>query len=113
MARCRRCAIASRHTGCLENVFIYDAAIKCGLKDAPILLLDEATSALDTQSEAAIRLAVENITRGRIVIAIADRLSTLRTFDRILMLRDGVIVQDGTHQKLMQVDGFYRTIRSP
>src|SRR6516164_10338800 len=65
------------------------------LKKAPILLLDEATSALDSESEEAIREALERLMRGRTVLAIAHRLSTLRSFDRIVVLQAGRIVQDG------------------
>ena len=64
------------------------------LKNAPILLLDEATSALDSKSEAEVRAALENLMRGRTVIAIAHRLSTLSGFDRIVTLEDGRIIRD-------------------
>ena len=64
------------------------------LKNAPILLLDEATSALDSKSEAAVRAALENLMRGRTVIAIAHRLETLRGFDRIVTMDSGHIVSD-------------------
>ncbi|BAT58859.1 lipid A export ATP-binding/permease protein MsbA [Variibacter gotjawalensis] len=86
------------------------AIARAFLKDAPILLLDEATSALDVQSEAAIRTAIERLTKGRTVIAIAHRLSTLRAFDRVLVLDSGRIIQDGPHQQLASVNGFYRTL---
>ena len=65
------------------------AIARAFLKDAPILLLDEATSALDTESEEAIREALDRLMRGRTVIAIAHRLSTLRSFDRIVVLQAG------------------------
>ena len=81
------------------------------LKDAPILLLDEATSALDSESEERIiREALDRLMRGRTVIAVAHRLSTLRAFDRILVLREGQIVQDGPPGELMIVDGPYRRL---
>lgn len=80
------------------------------LKDAPILLLDEATSALDPKSEEAIRAALDRVMRDRTVIAIAHRLSTLRSFDRILVLANGVIVQDGAPEALMQAAGPYRDL---
>ncbi|WP_278361415.1 ABC transporter ATP-binding protein [Stutzerimonas kunmingensis] len=88
------------------------------LKDAPILILDEATSALDTQSEAEIQAALNNLVHNRTVVAVAHRLSTLASFDRIIVLRDGRIVEDGPPQELrrhggefdalwrMQADGF-------
>ena len=64
------------------------------LKNAPILLLDEATSALDSKSEAEVRSALESLMRGRTVIAIAHRISTLDGFDRLVTLRNGEIVKD-------------------
>jgi ATP-binding cassette subfamily B protein len=81
------------------------------LKDAPILLLDEATSALDSESEETIiREALDRLMRGRTVIAVAHRLSTLRGFDRIVVLREGRIVQDGPPGELMVIDGPYRRL---
>ncbi|MGE0750324.1 MAG: ABC transporter ATP-binding protein [Variibacter sp.] len=78
------------------------------LKDAPILLLDEATSALDGHAEEAIREVLSRLMRGRTVIAIAHRLSTLRDFDRIVVLQEGRIVQDGEPERLIRGDGPYR-----
>lgn len=86
------------------------AIARAFLKDAPILLLDEATSSLDLESEAAIRSALKRLMRGRTVIAIAHRLSTLRGFDRILVLQNGRIVQDGPHDALVHRDGLYRSL---
>ena len=86
------------------------AIARAFLKDAPILLLDEATSALDIDSEEAIREALGQLMRGRTVIAIAHRLSTLRSFDRIVVLQDGHIDQDGPPDKLMRQDGTYRRL---
>ena len=80
------------------------------LKDAPILLLDEATSALDVESEEMIRDALGRLMRGRTVIAIAHSLPTLRSFDRIVMLQGGHVVQDGDPDELMQRDGPYRRL---
>ena len=80
------------------------------LKDASILLLDEATSALDVESEEMIRDALNRLMRGRTVIAIAHSLPTLRSFDRIVLLQDGQVVQDGDPDKLMQRDGPYRRL---
>jgi len=80
------------------------------LKDSPILLLDEATSALDAESEAAIRAALANLMKGRTVIAIAHRLSTLKDFDRIVVLDDGRIAQDGSPEMLTHKEGFYREL---
>jgi ATP-binding cassette subfamily B protein len=78
------------------------------LKDAPILLLDEATSALDTESEEAIRETLLRLMHGRTVIAIAHRLSTLRSFDRILVMNEGRLVEDGSPEILLQSNGAYR-----
>jgi len=80
------------------------------LKNAPILLLDEATSALDIESEEAIRMALDRLMRGRTTIAIAHRLSTLRSFDRIVVLEGGRILQDGSPQQLMSDSGPYRKL---
>jgi ATP-binding cassette, subfamily B, bacterial len=80
------------------------------LKKAPILLLDEATSALDSESEEAIREALERLMRGRTVLAIAHRLSTLRSFDRIVVLQAGRIVQDGPPDLLIRREGIYREL---
>src|SRR5205823_12389501 len=71
------------------------AIARAFLKDAPILLMDEATAALDTESEEAIREALSLLVRGRTVIAIAHRLATLRSFDRVVMLQGGQILEDG------------------
>jgi ATP-binding cassette, subfamily B, bacterial len=86
------------------------AIARAFLKDAPILLLDEATSALDSESEEAIREALDRLMRGRTVIAIAHRLSTLRNFERIVVLMAGKVVQDGPPEKLMRGDGIYREL---
>ena len=72
------------------------------LKEAPLLILDEATSALDSESEHAIQDALENIMKGKTVIAVAHRLSTLRQMDRIIVMHEGKIVEDGTHAKLIR-----------
>ena len=77
------------------------------LKDAPILLLDEATSALDSESEELVRQALDRLMGGRTVIAIAHRLSTLRSFDRIVVLQAGAICEDGAPQVLVQRKGVY------
>jgi ATP-binding cassette subfamily B protein len=77
------------------------------LKDAPILLLDEATSALDSESEEAVREALDRLMGGRTVIAIAHRLSTLRNFDRIVVLQAGQVCEDGPPQDLVRSKGVY------
>jgi len=86
------------------------AIARAFLKDAPILLLDEATAALDSESEEAIREALGRLMRGRTVIAIAHRLATLRNFDRVVMLKAGKIIEDGSPDRLMQGRGPYREL---
>ena len=86
------------------------AIARAFLKDAPILLLDEATSALDLESEEKIREALRLLMQQRTVVAIAHRLSTLRSFDRIIVLRDGRVSQDGPPDLLMRHDGQYRRL---
>ena len=78
------------------------------LRDSPILLLDEATSSLDSASEAAIQSALERLMQNRTVVAIAHRLSTLQTFDRILVINRGRVTQDGSPAELAKQPGIYR-----
>jgi ATP-binding cassette, subfamily B, bacterial len=80
------------------------------LKDSPIVLLDEATSSLDSESEELIRQALDRLMRGRTVIAIAHRLSTLRSFDRIVVLDSGRAVQEGSPDELLRRGGPYRSL---
>jgi len=80
------------------------------LKDAPILILDEATSALDTQSEGEIQAALNLLVHNRTVVAVAHRLSTLASFDRILVLRDGRIVEDGPPHELRRRGGEFAAL---
>jgi ATP-binding cassette subfamily B protein len=86
------------------------AIARAFLKDAPLLLLDEATSALDSESEEAIREALGRLIRKRTVIAIAHRLSTVRSFDRIVVLQGGRVIQDGPPKQLMRHEGVYRDL---
>ena len=86
------------------------AIARAFLKDAPILLLDEATSALDSESEEAVREALDRLMAGRTVVAIAHRLSTLRSFDRIVVLRGGRVVEDGSPGGLVQSKGVYQEL---
>jgi ATP-binding cassette subfamily B protein len=86
------------------------AMARAFLKDAPLLLLDEATSAVDTESEEAMREAHDELMRGRTVIVIAHRLSTVRSFDRIIMLHEGRILEDGPPDYLMRRNGPYGRI---
>ena len=77
------------------------------LKDAPILILDEATSALDSEAEAAIQEALFGVMEGKTVIAIAHRLSTIAAMDRIVVLEDGRIAEEGSHNQLLKMGGLY------
>jgi ATP-binding cassette, subfamily B, bacterial len=86
------------------------AIARAFLKDAPLLLLDEATSALDSESEEAIREALGRLMNGRTVIAIAHRLSTVRSFDRIVVLQTGEVMQDGPPNLLMRREGLYQKL---
>jgi ATP-binding cassette, subfamily B, bacterial len=86
------------------------AIARAFLKDAPLLLLDEATSALDSESEEIIREALGRLMNGRTVVAIAHRLSTVRNFDRIVVLQLGQVVQDGPPDLLVRREGIYRKL---
>ena len=77
------------------------------LKDAPILIMDEATSALDSEVEAAIQHSLDTLMTGKTVIAIAHRLSTIAAMDRLIVMDKGVIVEEGSHQELLQLGGIY------
>ncbi len=77
------------------------------LKDAPILILDEATSSLDSHTEKQIQLGLETLMQGRTVVVVAHRLSTISHMDRILVFDQGRIIEDGSHQQLLQRDGHY------
>jgi len=83
------------------------AIARAVLKDAPILVLDEATSALDSESEKVIQKALWKLMEGKTTVVIAHRLSTIQKMDRILVLSDGKIVEDGTHQQLQAANGTY------
>jgi len=77
------------------------------LKDAPILILDEATSSVDNETEAAIQRSLVRVSKGRTVLVIAHRLSTIRNADRIVVIDNGVIVEDATHDELVDAKGIY------
>jgi ATP-binding cassette subfamily B protein len=82
------------------------------LRNPPVLVLDEATSALDTETERAVQLALDDLSRGRTTIAIAHRLSTIRDADQILVLDGGRIVERGTHEELLELGGRYAALLS-
>ncbi len=80
------------------------------LKDAPILILDEATSSLDTESEREVQRALENLMQNRTTIVIAHRLSTIKNADRIIVLKEGQLVEEGTHAELLEREGEYSSL---
>ena len=82
------------------------------LKNAPILILDEATSALDTESEREVQKALENLMKNRTTFVIAHRLSTIKNADRIIVIKGGRIIEEGTHDKLLALGGEYEALYS-
>jgi ATP-binding cassette subfamily B protein/ATP-binding cassette subfamily B multidrug efflux pump len=82
------------------------------LKDAPILILDEATSALDSEVEASIQQSLYQLMKGKTVIAIAHRLSTIAAMDRLIVFDQGAIIEEGTHQELLERNGVYTKLWS-
>ncbi len=77
------------------------------VKDAPFLILDEATSSVDTRTEELVQKAMDKLTKGRTSFIIAHRLSTIKNADLILVMKDGNIIEQGNHKRLMEKNGFY------
>ena len=101
-----------------DTVFTDNAAISIGqrqqitiaramIEDAPLLILDEATSSVDTRTEKDIQMAMDRLTEGRTSFVIAHRLSTIRNADMILVMKEGNIIEQGTHEQLLSEGGFY------
>lgn len=78
----------------------------------PMLILDEATSSIDTRTEMLIQEAFDRLMQGRTSFIVAHRLSTIRNADEILVMKDGSIIEQGTHEQLMKKGGFYHTLYS-
>src|SRR5260363_45231 len=92
---------------CLRQRAARIAIARALSKDAPILILDEATSALDSITEKAIQNSLADLMQGRTAIVIAHRLSTLAKMDRLLVLQNGKLIEDGTHRELLAAGEHY------
>lgn len=88
------------------------AIARAFVKDAPLVILDEATSALDNKSEHIVQKALENLMKNRTVIVIAHRLSTIQNADKIVVINDGNIAEEGTHEELIKRGGAYHALYS-
>jgi len=83
------------------------AIARAAIADPPVLILDEATSSVDTRTEIRIQKALDNLMKGRTSFVIAHRLSTIKNADMILVMKDGDIIEQGTHDELLAKNGFY------
>ena len=83
------------------------AIARAAVADPPVLILDEATSSIDTRTELQVQAAFDELMAGRTSFVVAHRLSTIRNADCILVMRDGQIIERGTHDELLAADGFY------
>lgn len=86
------------------------AIARCLMKDPPLVLLDEATSALDTLTEASVQEALDRLGSHRTVLVIAHRLGTIRNADNIIVLKDGVVEEEGKHDELLEKNGLYASM---
>ena len=86
------------------------AIARAFLKNAPIVILDEATSALDNKSEKVVQEALENLMKDRTVFVIAHRLTTIQNADVIVVINEGQIVEQGTHEELLKLNGAYSAL---
>ncbi len=87
------------------------AIARAFLKDAPVIILDEATSALDNKAEAVVQKAIENLMKDKTVFVIAHRLSTIQSADKIVVINQGEIVEQGTHNELLDIqNGAYKAL---
>jgi ATP-binding cassette subfamily B protein len=77
------------------------------IQNAPLLILDEATSSVDTRTERMVQTAMDQLTKGRTSFVIAHRLSTIKNADLILVMKDGDIIESGSHEELLSKNGFY------
>ena len=80
------------------------------IANSPFLILDEATSNVDTRTEELVQIAMDKLTKGRTSFIIAHRLSTIKNADVILVMKDGNIIEQGTHEELMNLNGFYNEL---
>ena len=86
------------------------AIARAAVADPPVLILDEATSSIDTRTEMKIQEAFQSMMRGRTSFIVAHRLSTIREADVILVMKDGNIIEQGSHEELLEKGGFYKNL---